>query len=207
MIFSTGLFLLVIAVSLDGFVVGMTYGMKKVKIPFAALFIIMFCSGTVVITSMSIGNILRLFISEKTTSFLGGLILIILGIIVLISVLRTSNSHVKVKNNDSKKKLTGIKTVLKSPDKADLDKSGSLSLWEATLLGTALALDAFGAGLGAALLGFSPLITTILIALMSGLFLFCGSQLGYQLSRYKLFNKLTFTPPLILITLGIYNML
>lgn len=206
--FSTGLFLLVIAVSLDGFTVGVTYGIKNVKIPFPALLIIMFCSGTVVMTSMSIGHILSLFISEKTTNMLGGFIFIMLGMIVLFSVFRTSRPTVNDnKKQHSEKNLAGLKTVLKSPQKADLDKSGSISMWEATLLGIALALDAFGAGLGAALLGFSPIVTTILIALMSGLFLFSGSQLGFQLARFKVFKKLTFTPPLILIALGIYNML
>lgn len=208
MLFSTALFLLVIAVSLDSFTVGVTYGMKQVKIPFLAVFIIMFCSGLVVVTSMSIGHILRLFISEKMTSFLGGLIFIALGIIVLISLIRTSSSKPTTENNNYEDEhLNNIKTVLKSPEKADLDKSGSISLSEALLLGIALALDAFGAGIGAALLEFSPMTTTILIALMSGVFLFSGCQIGLQLSRFKLFQKLTFAPPFILISLGIYNML
>lgn len=207
LLFSTALFLLVIAVSLDGFTVGVTYGMKHVKIPFAAIFIIMFCSGLVVITSMSIGHLLSLFISEKVTNILGGLIFIFLGIVVLISLIRTSSTKPKNDTNNEEQHFNNIKTVLKSPEKADLDKSGSISLSEALLLGIALALDAFGAGIGAALLGFSPLLTTVLIALMSGLFLFTGCQIGLQLSRFKLFQKLTFTPPFILISLGIYNML
>lgn len=204
---SAGLLLLVIAVSLDGFTVGISYGLKNVKIPFIALLIIMICSGTVVITSMSIGHMLHLFITEEITNLIGGIIFIILGIIVLFSVLQTTKRTKKrVKLDKTNNKLTGLKTVLKAPEKADLDKSGSISLWEATLLGIALALDAFGAGLGASLLGFSPLLTTVSIAVMSGLFLFTGCQIGFQFARFKLINKLTFIPPFILISLGIYNM-
>lgn len=207
MLFSTALFLLVIAVSLDSFTVGVSYGMKYVKISFPAILIIMFCSGLVVLTSMSIGHILRLFISEKMTSILGGLMFILLGIIVLFSLFRTSFTESKNDHTERHDEhFQNIKTVLKSPEKADLDKSGSISLWEATLLGIALALDAFGAGLGAAMLGFSPIITTCLIAMMSGAFLFTGCQTGFYLSRFKLFKNLTFTPPLILIALGIYNL-
>lgn len=206
--FSTGLLLLVIAVSLDGLTVGVTYGMKNVKIPFIALFIIMICSGTVVMTSMSMGHMLQLFISEKATNILGGFIFIFLGLVVLFSILNTSKPSKTTKRHEkSNTKLTSLKTVLKFPQKADLDQSGSISLWEAVLLGIALALDAFGAGLGASLLGYPPLLTTVLIALMSGFFLFIGCQIGFQLSRFKLFQKLTLTPPLILISLGIYNML
>lgn len=204
---STGLLLLVIAVSLDGFTVGISYGLKHVKIPFIALFIIMMCSGMVVMTSMSIGHMLQFFITETMTNLLGGIIFIMLGLFVLFSLRQTSTKNEKkLPRKKLKNKLTGLKTVLKSPDKADLDQSGTISLWEATLLGIALALDAFGAGLGASLLGFSPVSTTVLIALMSGIFLFSGCQIGFQLARFKLINKLTFIPPFILISLGIYNM-
>src|SRR5690625_235140 len=147
---STGLLLLVIAVSLDGFTVGISYGLKHVKIPFIALFIIMMCSGMVVMTSMSIGHMLQFFITETMTNLLGGIIFIMLGLFVLFSLRQTSTKNEKkLPRKKLKNKSTGLKTVLKSPDNADLDQSGTSSLWEATLLGIALALDAFGAGLGA----------------------------------------------------------
>ena len=40
---------------------------------------------------------------------------------------------------------------------ADIDKSGVINGIEAVLLGFALSIDAFGAGIGAAILGFSPI--------------------------------------------------
>lgn len=205
MFISTALLLLVIAVSLDSFTVGMTYGMKRVKISFLAITIIMLCSAFVVMTSMSIGHILSLFISEKVTNMFGGFIFILIGIIVLLSLLRTTYSQKEDSIKDDTE-LDDLKTVLKSPHKADLDDSGTISIWEATLLGIALALDAFGAGIGAALLGFSTVITTGLIAVMSGFFLFTGCLLGFQLLRFKLFQKLTYTSPFILILLGLYNL-
>ena len=52
------------------------------------------------------------------------------------------------------RKLGVVIQILRSPSKADMDNSGSISTQEAMWLGIALSLDAFGAGLGAALLGF-----------------------------------------------------
>lgn len=72
----TGMLLLVIAVSLDGFSVGITYGMRKIKVPLLSLTVIMFCSGMIVYLSMEVGDFLRSFISPQGASMLGGGILI-----------------------------------------------------------------------------------------------------------------------------------
>lgn len=72
----TGMLLLVIAVSLDGFSVGITYGMRQIKVPLLSLFVIMFCSGLIVFLSMEVGDFLRSFISPRGASMLGGGILI-----------------------------------------------------------------------------------------------------------------------------------
>ena len=46
--------------------------------------------------------------------------------------------------------------ILRKPTVADFDKSGTISAGEA-LLGIALSVDSFGAGIGASLLGMHPL--------------------------------------------------
>lgn len=66
---------------------------------------------------------------------------------------------------------------------ADMDNSGSISSAEAFLLGTALSLDAFGAGIGAAMMGFPPVPTAFLIALMSALFLRLGMWIGFSCAK------------------------
>lgn len=100
-----------------------------------------------------------------------------------------------VKNGDhasSNVKFENMKTVLTRPKEADLDKSGIISINESILLGFALALDAFGAGIGAAMLGYSPLITALLTAGMSGLFLFSGIMFGSYLWRIPALQRLSF---------------
>ncbi|GAA3320682.1 hypothetical protein GCM10020331_032680 [Ectobacillus funiculus] len=60
--------------------------------------------------------------------------------------------------------------ILRKPTMADFDKSGIISGIEALMLGLALSLDSFGAGIGASLLGFSPVLLAILVAVMSSIF-------------------------------------
>jgi putative sporulation protein YtaF len=200
MLLYTGLFFLVIAVSLDGFSVGVTYGMRKIRVPFIGLLIIMFCSGITVLLAMTIGSSLRSFISPSMAELLGGGILITLGFISLYNILLS-----KWNNPSESKKQNILTTVLNTPDKADLDKSGTISANEALLLGTALALDAFGAGIGASMLGYSPVITALLIACMSGVFVFCGIKIGMLLSQSKHLQNMSFLPPILLIALGFFN--
>lgn len=204
MLFYTGLLFLVIAVSLDGFGVGMTYGMRKIHVPILALLIIMFCSGTIVLLSMTIGSTLSSFISPQTAKAFGGIILIFLGAFSLFNIFR-SPKEVREESNQPNK-MHVLKSILDTPDYADLDRSGTISANEAFLLGAALALDAFGAGIGASMLGYSPILTTAFVAIMSGAFLYCGIRVGFLLANAYYMQHLTLIPPLLLITLGVINL-
>lgn len=205
MLFYMGLLLLVVAVSLDGFGVGVTYGIKKTKVPLSALLIIMLCSGIIVLLAMTIGDYLNSMITPNSAKILGGLILVFLGLFSLFNIVRSKLELYE--NSRQPNQFQQLKKVLATPEQADLDQSGIISTGEAFLLGTALALDAFGAGIGAAIIGYSPVLTAVSIALMSGFFLFCGIQIGMILIKNKHLKKLSFLPPLLLIALGIFNML
>lgn len=205
MLYYTGLLLLVTAVSLDGFGVGITYGLRKIKVPVIALGIIMLCSGIIVYTSMLVGDLLSFFISKEVAKILGGIILIAIGLFSFVNVIRAKLVNAPSTSKAYTTKIEDIKTVMTTPDKADLDHSGSISAGEAFLLGLALALDAFGAGIGASMLGYSPILTAVLTACMSGFFLFFGMKLGILLAQQEKLQRLTFLPPMILIAIGIFN--
>ncbi|GAA0423947.1 MAG: sporulation membrane protein YtaF [Bacillota bacterium] len=202
MLFYTGLIFLVIAVSLDGFGVGITYGMRNIRVPLNALIIIMLCSGIIVLLSMTIGNMLTSILSPNIASMLGGSILIILGSFALFNCIVPRK---ELEETDTNQNI--LSTVLSTPGKADLDHSGVISPMEAILLGSALALDAFGAGIGASMLGYGAFLTAGLIAIMSGTFLFCGLKAGIWLAKSRQLQRMTFLPPLLLIALGITSLI
>ena len=205
MLFYTGIFLLVIAVSIDGLGVGVSYGIQKTRVPLPAIFIIMLCSGLTVLLAMTLGDVIKTFLSPIVSEKIGGVILILLGLFTLINLIRAKNSKPSEQENTTV--LTDMKTVLSSPTQADLDKSGIISASEAALLGIALALDAFGAGIAASFLHYSAVITAALIAIMSGAFLFIGLKLGLILSNYKKMQHISFLPSLLLISIGILNLI
>ncbi|TCS83562.1 sporulation membrane protein YtaF [Tepidibacillus fermentans] len=207
------LLILSLAVSLDSFSVGVTYGLRKVIIPIYSIMIISIASATMILLSMQLGIWIQYFLSPHVAKFTGATILIFIGLWAIIQVFRQKNEdddH-EISYDIQKiltielKKLGLMIQILKTPMKADIDRSGSISSIEAIFLGLALSLDAFGAGLGASLIGFKPLITAITIAGMSGLFILIGIKIGFWFSEIRWLKKFTLIPGIILILMGFYR--
>jgi putative sporulation protein YtaF len=203
--------LLALAVSLDSFGAGLTYGMKSIKIPFRSILIIAICSAVTFLLSMLLGFTLEQFITKKTGEVLGGLILLGIGVYSLWQVFLPEKENIEKEPKNivlfEIKSLGIVIHILKKPVMADIDKSGSITGWEAVLLGIALSLDAFGAGIGAALIDLSPLLTTTSIAVMSALFLWGGMALGfYFFNKTNWMKRLSILPGILLIVMGLLRM-
>jgi len=196
--------LLGLAVSLDGFGVGLAYGVRNLKIPFVSLIIISLSSAAAILISMFTGRMAAYFISAEFASFIGGIILVGIGIWIVFQAF-TSYKQRSV-NQSSKSSFGGITELLKEPQKADFDRSGEISGKEAVVLGIALAMDAFGAGFGAALMGFNPYATSAAVGLSKIILVSSGFYLGsYYLARY-LGQKASCLSGVVLILLGILSL-
>lgn len=242
------LLLLAFALSLDGFGVGITYGLRKMKIPLLSIMIISLCSGIVICVSMQVGVLLAKVVSPDAASVIGAVILVLMGCWSLIQMLMqkekdqepvgiqrlegvaaeeshtaeitalnvgasgSAGEHAAIAPKSEVfslelRHLGVVIQILRTPSSADMDSSGSISSMEAMLLGIALSLDAFGAGLGAALLGFSPVSTSLMIALFSGTFLLLGMKTGLKLSGNYWMKHAGLLPALLLIAMGIMKLL
>ncbi|MCA1318665.1 sporulation membrane protein YtaF [Bacillus tianshenii] len=203
------LVLLAFAVSLDSFSVGLTYGLRKMHMPLRSITIIACCSAVSLLLAMFVGTILTTFLSHAYAESIGGGILILLGVWVLYQFFKSNASEdptligEKILFNLEIKSLGVVINILRKPTEADFDRSGSITGLEAFFLGIALSLDAFGAGIGAALLGYSPWIMAVSVALMSSLFVISGIKLGRIFSGVSWMNKFSFLPGVLLIIIGI----
>ncbi len=205
------LLLLAFAVSLDSFSVGFTYGLRKMQIPFKSIVMIASCSALTVLIAMGVGNTISTFLSPEIAEMIGGIVLVLIGGWILYQFFRPSNEgHESIAQKKTLvkveiKSLGLVIQILRRPMEADFDKSGTITGIEAFLLGLALSLDAFGAGIGAALLGYSPWIMAIFVAVMSSLFVTTGIRCGRFLSKMKWVEKFTFLPGVLLIVIGIWK--
>ncbi|WP_052759583.1 sporulation membrane protein YtaF [Paenibacillus sp. DMB20] len=222
------------ALSLDGFGAGITYGLRRTKIPFLSVVIISLCSGIVLCISMQAGTLLQRIFSPSAASVIGAVILMVMGGWSLIQQIAARSNReagdeavrrpirtetrkeaaTKMVSLAKKeiftleiRKLGLVIQILRSPTQADMDDSGSISSWEAMWLGAALSLDAFGAGLGAAMLGFSPWVTSAVAALFSGLFLLLGMKVGFRAAANNGMRFISYLPAFLLFFMGIMKLL
>ncbi|WP_409345348.1 sporulation membrane protein YtaF [Paenibacillus sp. MBLB4367] len=218
------LLILAFAVSLDGFGVGAMYGLRKIKMPALSLMIISLLSGTVIFVSMHIGLVVANLFSPRLASAIGAVILIGIGIWALFQMFMQKDQEAEepkelpervAEKAGEFKKLVSIELkrlglviqILKTPSVADVDRSGNISASEAMLLGVALSLDAFGAGIGAALIGLTPWLTATIIAAASGTFLWLGLRIGFLYADLHWVRRLSILPGCILIMMGIMKLM
>ncbi|GMB07369.1 sporulation membrane protein YtaF [Thermolongibacillus altinsuensis] len=201
------LFLLALAVSIDGFTVGFTYGMRKVSIPIRSLLVISSCSFITLLAAMGIGKIINHLFSPAFAKMIGGTLLIILGLWIIVQFFfKKEEKEEKLLINVEIRSLGIVIHILRKPTIADFDRSGTITGIEAVFLGLALSLDAFGAGVSAALLNYSLLSTASLVALLSFCFLLSGLKAGKAFAKYAWLQKYSFLPGILLILIGIFKL-
>jgi putative sporulation protein YtaF len=197
--------LLAVALSVDGFAVGLSYGIGKVKITFFPIVLITLCSALAMTISIFAGQLAGAFFTLQLAGILGGSILILIGLWQLVEGLKKyKNSPILLRIN---LKMFGlVLQVIREPENADIDRSGDINLREALLLGIALNLDAIGAGFGAGLAGFSLLLIPI-VTLALFFALFTGLLIGEKYATGLLGEKGYIIPGFILIAVGLINIL
>ncbi|GAV23561.1 sporulation membrane protein YtaF [Carboxydothermus pertinax] len=199
------LLLFSLALSLDGFGAGLAYGLRGLRVPVTSVVVVSVTSAFTIGFAMLLGKFINIFIPESFTRYLGAFLLVAIGIYVFFA----GGSEIKKDSTQPKVvlsfKIFGlIFQILRAPQLADRDDSGVLSYKEAILLGIALALDAFGAGIGLSLSGYPILLTMANVGLVKFCLLALGLFLGKQNGKVSFIrNNSRYLASLVLIYLGI----
>ncbi|MCL4515406.1 MAG: sporulation membrane protein YtaF [Firmicutes bacterium] len=215
--------LLAVAASLDNCAAGIAYGIRRIRVPATSNLLMAFLSALATWLTVAAGGYLGTAISLQLARLLGALLMIGIGLWVIFEwpgeAARQEPPLEKAQTKPGRspdfsgynylimswrlKPLGIIIQILREPSKADLDLSGTISLPEAFLLGTALALNALAGGLGAGLAGFPPLFTAVMVGALSYLLLWFGVYLGSRFGARWLGEKAPLFTGLALILLGI----
>lgn len=200
--------LFALAVSADGFIAGLAYGVKKIRIPFLPLLVIALSSAAAVTLSMVCGTGLTALLSPRWASRIGALLLMVIGLYFLLAAFRETINNMDSSPEEplfsfSIKTLGIIVHILKEPSTADFDSSGEISVHEAAFLGLALALDALGAGVGIAMTGLNILFTALCVGVIKFILVNSGMWFGrnFKGDRMKLASSLI--SGLILVVIGL----
>ena len=191
---------------MDGFGIGLSYGLRKIKVSFCPLLIISLFSALAIIVSMTLGTVLAYFLPDRMAVVLGAIILIIIGISIILQnyFLNLRDCHICCLKIPY---LGIVVNILKEPVQADLNMSGEIDLKEAFFLGFALAMDALGAGIGAAMSGYNLIWTSATVAVAEFIMINLGIFIGKKLSINRLKKVIALLPGGIIIILGFTKLL
>lgn len=204
---------LALAISVDGLGVGLVYGLRRITIPAVSLFFIGLMSAAAVTAAMFAGNRAAACLNPTAARYAGGSLILLLGVWLLLQAwserLRAAAGEVKKRSVVSIRirSLGLIVQILSEPAAADVDNSGHISLPEAVALGAALAMDAVGAGVGAALSGYLPLLSPLLVGAGAVGFICGGGWLGRRYGERFLHTRAAFVPGVLLVLLGLSALL
>ena len=183
------LLILALALSIDAFGIGVSYGVRKIDFKISSLVIISFISLLFSSVSIWFGKILASIFSPKITSFISIVILVILGIFIIKKGLEKNEETEPISasliDNEHKNicslfiKCLGITiNIIKTPSLCDLNKSLKIEPKEAFYLGIALSLDCVGTSIAISSFAKYTFLFPIFIIVFQLTFLIMGTFLG-----------------------------
>lgn len=204
--------LLGFAVSMDGFVAGVAYGLKNIRLPLASLSIVGLVAAILTSVSLVCAYMLGKVINTHLTIIIGASLLILLGVWSVFQQYLTKDiAAYEVDGEITARKLTIsvgrlVISIMAKPETADIDRLGDISPLEAVFLGVAVGLDAMVGVFAAALMGTMPLYTPVVIGIVHMLCIAAGC---YSSSRYiaeSVKKRVPYLPGTLLIILGIIRL-
>ncbi|MDR3560347.1 MAG: sporulation membrane protein YtaF [Negativicutes bacterium] len=201
--------------NLDNIAIGLSYGMRNIRISSAANLLIAVITSTGTYLAMSCGQTISTFFPLPLARASGSALLCAAGLWVLWQGLTDANRVHQVSPNREiilcrgpfrpATIFTRLAAVIIDPGGADLDLSGDISMFEATLLGLALTMNNLAAGLGAGLVGMNAAITTLLVFCLSILTLSGGLYCGIHYTTRRCGSKTYLLSGVLLIIIGFYE--
>ncbi len=208
------LIILALALSIDAFGIGISYGFKKIKFDFLSILVISMISLVFSSLSIGFGNIIEDIFSEKFLGFISILILVLLGIFIIKKGLEKEENQQDNINNMPKDISFFIKglgltiKIIKNPSSCDLNNSFKIEAKEALFLGIALSIDAIGTGIAVSSFDGYAILFPIFIVIFQLSFLFLGSLLGSLTKFSKLDeSKISMISGLTLIFIAILRLI
>jgi len=176
------LIIIILVLSMDAFGIGITYGVRGIKISNTAKIIITTQSILITLVAMNFGAFLKTLFPEYIAPYIGTFLLLSLGSWIILQCI------LDIKTSSAKKTKTpllnhlGITTkIISSPQSCDLDNSAVIDKFEAIYLGFALSIDAFGAIIGVGMIDTFPYTTPFLLAFTQVILLALGSSTGKKI--------------------------
>lgn len=175
-----------ISSSVDNLGVGMSYGIRNIRIGLVSNLLVAMICFVFSAAGILFGKWFSIMMPGLFPVLVGAFLLFVIGIRIIL----LTTPHSKRMSTDQDDHLLvhtkSIAAILDNPEIADADRSGEIGLGEAIFLGIALSANALTNGLGAGLLGFSPLAISSATAIGSFITIWLGVYLGKKLADVQI---------------------
>ncbi|ENZ36223.1 sporulation membrane protein YtaF [Clostridium butyricum] len=189
--------------NLDNLVIGIAYGVKKIKIGLISNLIIATVTSIGTLISMSVGKFISGFLPTSLTNMLGAVIIMLLGLYFLIqSILKLIP-----KSYSNSLALKNVDEIMDYAEKSDSDNSGTLNIKEAFVVSLGLMLNNLGTGLAASITGVNVSITVICTFILSIALLMLGKSIGHNVLGSICGKYAPLISGVLLIILGIFELI
>lgn len=198
-----------IAVSFDALFAGVAYGVKKITVSTAALLVVGAVTAACTAAAMAAANWAGALMEPQTSIFIGAALLLMVG---LWSILQEYLLKLLTPKEASIQPQLCIKlgklmiNILADPEAVDVDRSRSISPGEAAILGLALGLDNMAATFAASLVGFLPLYTPLIMAVLQTGLIWGGIVLGGKFLPESIKERCPYLSGALLILLGVMRL-
>ena len=150
------------SVSVDGFTIGCSYGIRNLRSTFATNILAILICSTASALAIFFGRFILMFLSPEFSTYLGMILLVFLG------------------------SYTIIKGLLIKDSDAVPTFERKMTLKESLVISLVVSVDAFSAGLGYAMMGHTNLLIPFGVGLFHSLFITLG--VGFSRRAIRHFN-------------------
>ncbi|GGG59879.1 sporulation membrane protein YtaF [Paenibacillus radicis (ex Gao et al. 2016)] len=195
-----------ISSSLDNLGVGLSYGIREIRIGFLSNLLIAAVCFLFSYSGIWFGKWISAVLPGVLPVLLSAFVLLIIGLrIILLSVPRKVEETAEQPGLPEQQvqqgqeggpaavsavvpasRVGGLSAILRNPESVDLDKSKHIGIFESLILGVALSANAMTNGLSAGLLGISPLIISLMAAGGSFLTVWLGVWVGCKVAGVRI---------------------
>lgn len=172
--------------SIDNLGVGISYGIRGIRIGLLSNLVMAVVCFLFSEAGILFGGWLSAVLPGVMPVVIGAFMLTVIGFrIILMAIPRTQPSD-QAPEETGRKTGNRLEKMLQNPETADVDRSGEISIGEAVVLGVALSANAVTNGLGAGLIGLSPLAISIAAAAGSFVTVWAGVAIGRRASAIRI---------------------
>lgn len=196
--------LLAFSSSIDSLIIGISYGIKRIKIKLIINLIIAVIVTLSTFLSMCLGALISNYLPIKFCNYIGSALLILVGLYILWDYYKKKR-HLGNSNDVEFMNSLDYDEIIKLNKTADINGSGNIEIKEAVTLALSLSINNLALGIGASISGVSIILTTILTFVFSIITMIIGLKLG---SRYlsKIFGEYSsLFSAIIIIAMGIFE--